>query len=108
MKKKESRYYYGDMEDYSIDLAEGRPPMVFQYGQDADEFLENLYKDTHFSWLCDNVDDMKQRLVKRFERTAKDQDLSSNAKFRDWLLTKGFVIKIPEEEDKNKNEGGVL
>ena len=102
MKKKESRYYYGDPKDYSIDLAEGRQPVVFQYGKDADEFLENLYKYTHFSWLCDNVDDMKQRLVRRFERTAKDQDLSSNAKFRDWLITKKLVIKIPEEEDERR------
>jgi|TARA_R100001530_G_scaffold135219_2_gene111896 hypothetical protein len=95
-------YYYGDMEDYSIDIAEGKNPVVFRYGRDADEFLENLYKYTHFSWLCKNVDDMKRRLVRRYEGRAKDEDLSTNTKFRDWLLRKRLVIKIPEEYDERK------
>jgi hypothetical protein len=81
------KYYFGTKKEFR----EQDSPKIF-YAANPDEFVENLWKHSHFSWLCDNPEAMKLRLRK--SHPSKKGFSLDNKKFMDWICTHHLAVRL--------------
>ena len=87
-----TQYCMGSKNSYLKDKKAGKRLEIF-YAANPDEFMDNLYKHTQFSWLCDDVSSLKKRLKEQFANRVKGTTLTTNKQFMHWLINQKLVCK---------------